>query len=186
MLTLLDHSRSGQADDRAQYLHRYRHRSGTEAIAEAATAAAAALAEAPNARASSPATPVRHRADSGDKRNEAVGSPDATAGPLLDESVAVGREEGSDGPSASPMAIDERLEGGGRGGEVDDKQQRRTHEAPDEAYMHSLGYGNLGSVLPILLDRRRALEVRRAVGTFVFGRVRRGGMRKFHIMVGCG
>ena len=31
---------------------------------------------------------------------------------------------------------------------------------PDEAYMHSLGYGNLGSLLPILLDRRAALEVR--------------------------
>ena len=30
---------------------------------------------------------------------------------------------------------------------------------PDEAYMHSLGYGNLGSLLPILLDRRAALEV---------------------------
>ena len=32
-------------------------------------------------------------------------------------------------------------------------------KAPDEAYMHSLGYGNLGSLLPILLDRRAALEV---------------------------
>lgn len=30
---------------------------------------------------------------------------------------------------------------------------------PDEAYMHSLGYGNLSTVLPILLDRRAALEV---------------------------
>ncbi|CAN0114835.1 unnamed protein product, partial [Ectocarpus sp. 12 AP-2014] len=29
---------------------------------------------------------------------------------------------------------------------------------PDQAYLHSLGYGNLGSVLPILLDRRSALE----------------------------
>lgn len=33
-------------------------------------------------------------------------------------------------------------------------------EPPDEAYMHSLGYGNLSSVLPILLDRRTALQVR--------------------------
>lgn len=32
-------------------------------------------------------------------------------------------------------------------------------EPPDQAYIHSLGYGNLGSVLPILLDRRSALEV---------------------------
>ncbi|CAM9522014.1 unnamed protein product, partial [Ectocarpus sp. 8 AP-2014] len=37
------------------------------------------------------------------------------------------------------------------GGGVEDR-------LPDQAYLHSLGYGNLGSVLPILLDRRSALE----------------------------
>eukprot|EP00752_Nemacystus_decipiens_P009109 g8133.t1 len=31
-------------------------------------------------------------------------------------------------------------------------------EPPDQAYIHSLAYGNLGSILPILLDRRSALE----------------------------
>jgi len=35
---------------------------------------------------------------------------------------------------------------------------------PDQAYMHSLGYGNLGSVLKILLDRRSALEVGDGIG----------------------
>lgn len=33
------------------------------------------------------------------------------------------------------------------------------HEPVDEAYMHSLGYGNLSTVLPILLDRLTALKV---------------------------
>lgn len=51
------------------------------------------------------------------------------------------------GPGGSEMAgVDD-------GGSVED--------LPDQAYLHSLGYGNLGSVLPILLDRRSALEVSR-------------------------
>ncbi|CAM9646286.1 unnamed protein product [Hapterophycus canaliculatus] len=40
----------------------------------------------------------------------------------------------------------------------DSEWARCAAEAPDQVYMHSLGYGNLGSVLPILLDRRSALE----------------------------
>eukprot|EP00903_Cladosiphon_okamuranus_P021359 g19629.t1 len=54
-------------------------------------------------------------------------------------------------PAARALARDSemaRCGGVGRGEE----------EAPDQAYIHSLAYGNLGSILPILLDRRSALE----------------------------
>lgn len=53
--------------------------------------------------------------------------------------------------------------GQGREGDNQDVESVRSDddemEIPDEAYMHSLGYGNLSTVLPILLDRRVALEV---------------------------
>lgn len=53
-------------------------------------------------------------------------------------------------PAARALTSDSEARGGGGGGGED---------PPDQAYMHSLAYGNLGSVLPILLDRRSALEV---------------------------
>ncbi|CAB1108168.1 unnamed protein product [Ectocarpus sp. CCAP 1310/34] len=55
---------------------------------------------------------------------------------------------------------------------------------PDQAYLHSLGYGNLGSVLPILLDRRSALEVSRRGSTgFAFIWLLNGGLKEVPLCV---
>ncbi|CAN0353165.1 unnamed protein product, partial [Ectocarpus sp. 12 AP-2014] len=54
-------------------------------------------------------------------------------------------------PSSARGSGGSEMAGVDGGGGVEDR-------LPDEAYLHSLGYGNLGSVLPILLDRRSALE----------------------------
>lgn len=53
-------------------------------------------------------------------------------------------------PAARALTRDSEMARGARGGEED---------PPDQVYIHSLAYGNLGSILPILLDRRSALEV---------------------------
>ncbi|CAN0413055.1 unnamed protein product, partial [Ectocarpus fasciculatus] len=58
-----------------------------------------------------------------------------------------------------PPAASARGSGGSEVVGVDDGGS--VEDFPDQAYLHSLGYGNLGSVLPILLDRRSALEVSR-------------------------
>lgn len=59
------------------------------------------------------------------------------------------RVEGGRSPAAMALMRDSEMARGVGGGE----------EETDQAYIHSLAYGNLGSVLPILLDRRSALEV---------------------------
>lgn len=143
MLELLNHS-PGEEDGRAKYAPRRRHDNGA-----AATAVAATLS-----RAAAPTKTIRHRAANGIEVHASTSSPNATP-ERLHEEAAAGEGAGSNG-SAADSALGECLAEGRSGGVGGEQQQ---HEASDEAYMHSLGYGNLSSVLPILLDRRGALEV---------------------------
>lgn len=144
MLALLNHSTGGKEDECFQYGSRYRH--GKVAAATAVTAT--------HLRAATPTKAVGSHTQSGNEVHAPTFSPDATLKRLQQEAAA-GEDEACNG-SADASALDKCFVEERRDG-VDGERQLR--EPPDEAYMHSLGYGNLSSVLPILLGRRGALEV---------------------------